>query len=134
MVHCCTWKVILADCVRKFDSFHLHLPGCETFEQLLKTFRLSRGMLGEIMSAYEFLDSECMRLLNAHIKLANPISGSPSRAARRRSALLPRHSPSGVTSPALPPRQIVPSTSSSRRPDRTPRTMERSCTTSWTLR
>lgn len=54
----------------------LHVPGCETFEQLLKTFRLSRGMLGEIMSAYEFLDSECMRLLNAHLKLPNPISGS----------------------------------------------------------
>lgn len=53
----------------------IHVPGCETFEQLLKTFGLSRGMLGEIMSAYEFLDSECMRLLNAHLKLPNPISG-----------------------------------------------------------
>lgn len=49
--------------------------GCETFEQLLKTFQLCRGMLGEILSAYEFLDSECMRLLNTHLKLPNPISG-----------------------------------------------------------
>lgn len=32
-------------------------------------------MLGEILSAFEFLDSECMRLLNTHLKLANPISG-----------------------------------------------------------
>lgn len=50
--------------------------GCETFEQLLKTFQLSRGMLGEILSAFEFLDSECMRLLNTHLKLLNPISGT----------------------------------------------------------
>lgn len=33
-------------------------------------------MLGEILSAYEFLDSECMRLLNTHLKLPNPISGT----------------------------------------------------------
>lgn len=49
--------------------------GCDTFEQLLKTFQLCRGMLGEILSAYEFLDSECMRLLNTHLKLTNPICG-----------------------------------------------------------
>lgn len=53
--------------------------GCETFEQLLKTFQLSRGMLGEILSAFEFLDSECMRLLNTHLKLLNPISGTHTR-------------------------------------------------------
>lgn len=51
------------------------LLGCETFEQLLKTFQLCKGMLGEILSAFEFLDSECMRLLNTHLKLPNPISG-----------------------------------------------------------
>lgn len=53
--------------------------GCETFEQLLKTFQLCRGMLGEILSAYEFLDTECMRLLNTHLKLPNPISGRHTR-------------------------------------------------------
>lgn len=110
-------------------EFDPRLPGCETFEQLLETFRLSRGMLGEIMSAYEFLDSECMRLLNGHLKLPNPISGSGQTVARCRSASVR----SGVTPHAVPPRQIVPSTSSSRRPGRTRRTTERSCTTSWTL-
>lgn len=65
----------------KCANERLRVPGCETFEQLLKTFRLSRGMLGEIMSAYEFLDSECMRLLNAHLKLPNPISGSGAPAS-----------------------------------------------------
>lgn len=51
------------------------LSGCDTFEQLLKTFQLCRAMLGEILSAYEFLDSECMRLLNTHLQLSNPIRG-----------------------------------------------------------
>lgn len=53
-------------------------PGCETFEQLLKTFQLSRSMLGEILSAFEFLDSECLNLLRTHLKLQNPISGAHS--------------------------------------------------------
>ncbi|KAM6916836.1 D-2-hydroxyglutarate dehydrogenase, mitochondrial isoform 1-T1 [Lycodopsis pacificus] len=61
-------------CPRKPKSVNVVFLGCETFEQLLKTFQLSRGMLGEILSAYEFLDSECMRLLNTHLKLPNPIS------------------------------------------------------------
>lgn len=61
-------------CPRKPKSVNVVFLGCETFEQLLKTFQLCRGMLGEILSAYEFLDSECMRLLNTHLKLSNPIS------------------------------------------------------------
>uniref|UniRef100_A0A1A7YBV2 D-2-hydroxyglutarate dehydrogenase, mitochondrial n=1 Tax=Iconisemion striatum TaxID=60296 RepID=A0A1A7YBV2_9TELE len=61
-------------CPRKPKSVNVVFLGCETFEQLLKAFQLCRGMLGEILSAFEFLDSECMRLLNTHLKLSNPIS------------------------------------------------------------
>lgn len=64
-------------CPRKPQSVNVVFLGCETFEQLLKTFQLCRGMLGEILSAFEFLDSECMRLLNTHLKLPNPISDCP---------------------------------------------------------
>ncbi|KAK7904781.1 hypothetical protein WMY93_017388 [Mugilogobius chulae] len=64
-------------CPRKPKSVNVVFLGCETFEQLLKTFQLCRGMLGEILSAFEFLDSECMRLLNTHLKLSNPISDCP---------------------------------------------------------
>ncbi|XP_029972362.1 D-2-hydroxyglutarate dehydrogenase, mitochondrial isoform X1 [Salarias fasciatus] len=64
-------------CPRKPKSVNVVFLGCETFEQLLKTFQLCRGMLGEILSAYEFLDSECMKLLNTHLKLPNPISECP---------------------------------------------------------
>lgn len=64
-------------CPRRPKSVNVVFLGCETFEQLLKTFQLCRGMLGEILSAFEFLDSECMRLLNTHLKLPNPISDCP---------------------------------------------------------
>lgn len=64
-------------CPRKPKSVNVVFLGCETFEQLLKTFQLCKGMLGEILSAFEFLDSECMRLLNTHLKLSNPISDCP---------------------------------------------------------
>uniref|UniRef100_A0AAX7U071 D-2-hydroxyglutarate dehydrogenase, mitochondrial n=1 Tax=Astatotilapia calliptera TaxID=8154 RepID=A0AAX7U071_ASTCA len=64
-------------CPRKPKSVNVVFLGCETFEQLLKTFQLCKSMLGEILSAFEFLDSECMRLLNTHLKLPNPISDCP---------------------------------------------------------
>ncbi|KAM4540616.1 D-2-hydroxyglutarate dehydrogenase, mitochondrial [Fundulus diaphanus] len=64
-------------CPRKPKSVNVVFLGCETFDQLLKTFQLCKGMLGEILSAFEFLDSECMRLLNTHLKLPNPISDCP---------------------------------------------------------
>uniref|UniRef100_A0A7N5ZRW0 D-2-hydroxyglutarate dehydrogenase, mitochondrial n=1 Tax=Anabas testudineus TaxID=64144 RepID=A0A7N5ZRW0_ANATE len=64
-------------CPRKPKSVNVVFLGCETFEQLLKTFQLCKGMLGEILSAFEFLDSECMTLLNTHLKLPNPISDCP---------------------------------------------------------
>lgn len=68
---------------RKLMNVFTSCLGCETFEQLLKTFQLCKGMLGEILSAYEFLDTECMRLLNTHLKLPNPISGRRTHACCR---------------------------------------------------
>jgi len=49
--------------------------GCSSFQQLLETFQCCRGMLGEILSAFEFLDASCMSLLEKHLKLTNPITG-----------------------------------------------------------
>ncbi|XP_053191359.1 D-2-hydroxyglutarate dehydrogenase, mitochondrial [Scomber japonicus] len=78
-------------CPRKPKSVNVVFLGCETFEQLLKTFQLCRGMLGEILSAYEFLDSECMRLLNTHLKLPNPISDCPFYVVIETSGSDPTH-------------------------------------------
>lgn len=64
-------------CPRKPSAVNVAFLGCQTFQQLLSTFQLCRGMLGEILSAFEFLDRDCMRLLNTHLKLANPITDCP---------------------------------------------------------
>ncbi|XP_034714303.1 D-2-hydroxyglutarate dehydrogenase, mitochondrial [Etheostoma cragini] len=78
-------------CPRKPKSVNVVFLGCETFEQLLKTFQLCRGMLGEILSAYEFLDSECMQLLNMHLNLPNPISDCPFYVVIETSGSDPTH-------------------------------------------
>ncbi|XP_056445861.1 D-2-hydroxyglutarate dehydrogenase, mitochondrial [Gadus chalcogrammus] len=64
-------------CPRKPSAVHVAFLGCQTFEQLLGTFKLCKGMLGEILSAFEFLDAACMGLLNTHLKLPNPITDCP---------------------------------------------------------
>ncbi|XP_022605935.1 D-2-hydroxyglutarate dehydrogenase, mitochondrial [Seriola dumerili] len=78
-------------CPRKPKSVNVVFLGCETFEQLLRTFQLCKGMLGEILSAFEFLDSECMRLLNTHLKLSNPISECPFYVVIETSGSDPTH-------------------------------------------
>ncbi|XP_028250745.1 D-2-hydroxyglutarate dehydrogenase, mitochondrial isoform X2 [Parambassis ranga] len=78
-------------CPRKPKSVNVVFLGCETYEQLLKAFQLCRGMLGEILSAFEFLDSECMRLLNTHLKLPNPISDCPFYIVIETSGSDPKH-------------------------------------------
>lgn len=33
-------------------------------------------MLGEILSACEFMDEKCMELVERHLKLSNPVTGT----------------------------------------------------------
>lgn len=55
----------------------MSLPvGCSSFQNLLETFQICRGMLGEILSAFEFLDASCMSLVEKHLELTNPIAGT----------------------------------------------------------
>ncbi|MCJ8732054.1 hypothetical protein PDJAM_G00206560 [Pangasius djambal] len=64
-------------CPRKPKSVNVAFLGCSSFQNLLETFQMCRGMLGEILSAFEFLDASCMSLVEKHLKLANPITESP---------------------------------------------------------
>ncbi|XP_035276490.1 D-2-hydroxyglutarate dehydrogenase, mitochondrial isoform X1 [Anguilla anguilla] len=64
-------------CPHKPNAVNVAFLGCSSFQQLLETFQCCRGMLGEILSAFEFLDSSCMKLLETHLKLVNPITESP---------------------------------------------------------
>ncbi|KAJ7324953.1 hypothetical protein JRQ81_017973 [Phrynocephalus forsythii] len=64
-------------CPRKPRTVNLAFLGCTGFSQVLKTFTTCKGMLGEILSAYEFMDNECMELVKRHLKLASPVAESP---------------------------------------------------------
>lgn len=56
--------------------FFSYVAGCENFNKVLQIFTMCRDELGEILSACEFLDSECMRLVETHLNLTNPLSGN----------------------------------------------------------
>ncbi|XP_027685400.1 D-2-hydroxyglutarate dehydrogenase, mitochondrial isoform X3 [Lepidochelys kempii] len=64
-------------CPRKPKSVNLAFLGCQSFSQVLGTFTTCKGMLGEILSAYEFMDDKCMKLVESHLKLSKPVTGSP---------------------------------------------------------
>ncbi|XP_073711315.1 D-2-hydroxyglutarate dehydrogenase, mitochondrial isoform X4 [Misgurnus anguillicaudatus] len=60
-------------CPRKPKAINVAFLGCNSFQHLLETFQCCKVMLGEILSAFEFLDASCMKLLEKHLKLSNPI-------------------------------------------------------------
>uniref|UniRef100_A0A8D0GBJ6 D-2-hydroxyglutarate dehydrogenase, mitochondrial n=1 Tax=Sphenodon punctatus TaxID=8508 RepID=A0A8D0GBJ6_SPHPU len=64
-------------CPQKPKAVNLAFLGCPGFSQVLETFTTCRGMLGEILSAYEFMDDKSMKLVESHLKLSNPVTGSP---------------------------------------------------------
>ncbi|XP_054839162.1 D-2-hydroxyglutarate dehydrogenase, mitochondrial [Eublepharis macularius] len=64
-------------CPRKPKAVNLAFLGCPGFSQVLRTFTTCKGMLGEILSAYEFMDNECMELVKRHLNLVNPVAESP---------------------------------------------------------
>ncbi|XP_007885179.2 D-2-hydroxyglutarate dehydrogenase, mitochondrial isoform X2 [Callorhinchus milii] len=64
-------------CPRKPRSVNLALLGCDRFDQILSIFNQCKGMLGEILSAFEFLDQSCREVVQEHLKLANPLQEKP---------------------------------------------------------
>ncbi|XP_033097916.1 D-2-hydroxyglutarate dehydrogenase, mitochondrial-like [Anneissia japonica] len=51
--------------------------GCSSFDQVLKTLQKSKNLLGEILSAYEFMDYECMAIVTKYLGLSNPVGNYP---------------------------------------------------------
>uniref|UniRef100_A0A5F8H691 D-2-hydroxyglutarate dehydrogenase, mitochondrial n=1 Tax=Monodelphis domestica TaxID=13616 RepID=A0A5F8H691_MONDO len=64
-------------CPRKPKAVNLAFLGCASFAEVLKTFSTCKGMLGEILSAYEFMDDRCMQLVESHLRLSNPVKENP---------------------------------------------------------
>ncbi|NXK92058.1 D2HDH protein, partial [Formicarius rufipectus] len=64
-------------CPQKPRAVNVAFLGCRSFAKVLETFTTCRAMLGEILSAYEFMDEKCMELVERHLKLSSPVTGSP---------------------------------------------------------
>ncbi|XP_016059143.1 PREDICTED: D-2-hydroxyglutarate dehydrogenase, mitochondrial isoform X2 [Miniopterus natalensis] len=64
-------------CPPKPRAVNVAFLGCPGFAEVLQTFRTCREMLGEILSAYEFMDAECMQLVKHHLSLTSPVQESP---------------------------------------------------------
>ncbi|PKU29876.1 d-2-hydroxyglutarate mitochondrial [Limosa lapponica baueri] len=61
-------------CPQKPKAVNLAFLGCQSFAKVLETFTTCRAMLGEILSAYEFMDEKCMELVEKHLKLSSPVA------------------------------------------------------------
>ncbi|XP_002923192.2 D-2-hydroxyglutarate dehydrogenase, mitochondrial [Ailuropoda melanoleuca] len=64
-------------CPPKPRAVNVAFLGCPGFAEVLQTFSTCKGLLGEILSAYEFMDAECMWLVTRHLRLASPVQESP---------------------------------------------------------
>ncbi|XP_046282731.1 D-2-hydroxyglutarate dehydrogenase, mitochondrial isoform X1 [Marmota monax] len=63
-------------CPPRPKAVNVAFLGCPGFAEVLQTFSTCRGMLGEILSAFEFMDAECMQLVQQHLHLASPVQES----------------------------------------------------------
>lgn len=64
-------------CPPRPQAVNVAFLGCPGFAEVLRTFRACREQLGEILSAFEFMDAECLRLVGRHLHLACPVRESP---------------------------------------------------------
>lgn len=57
-----------------FNFLCFFYQGCTSFENVLKVLGKSKTELGEILSAFEFMDSCAMESVVKHLHLSNPLS------------------------------------------------------------
>ncbi|XP_005411169.1 PREDICTED: D-2-hydroxyglutarate dehydrogenase, mitochondrial isoform X2 [Chinchilla lanigera] len=64
-------------CPPRPNAVNVAFLGCPGFAEVLQVFSTCKGMLGEILSAFEFMDAECMQLVMQHLHLTRPVRESP---------------------------------------------------------
>ncbi|KAL2775378.1 D-2-hydroxyglutarate dehydrogenase, mitochondrial isoform 3 [Daubentonia madagascariensis] len=62
-------------CPPKPKAVNVAFLGCPGFAEVLQTFSTCKRMLGEVLSAFEFMDAECMQLVGRHLHLTCPVQG-----------------------------------------------------------
>lgn len=73
-----TLGIITAVCILcppKPRSVNLALLGCRSFQAVLDIYKFSKQKLGEILSAFELIDSECMKIQETYGGHVNPLQG-----------------------------------------------------------
>lgn len=58
-------------------AINLAFLGCQSFDDVKKIFIKAKMMLGEVLSAFEFLDDQCMDCVRTNLKYRNPIEDYP---------------------------------------------------------
>lgn len=53
-----------------------NITGIKNFENVVTTYRHAKTQLAEILSAYEFMDSNSMECVNENLGLGNPIANN----------------------------------------------------------
>ncbi|XP_052228670.1 D-2-hydroxyglutarate dehydrogenase, mitochondrial-like isoform X2 [Dreissena polymorpha] len=64
-------------CPQKSNTVNLAFLGLDSFNDVLDVFRDSKKHLSEILSAFEFLDSESLKVCTSNLQLASPIAQHP---------------------------------------------------------
>ncbi|CAH1775670.1 unnamed protein product [Owenia fusiformis] len=54
-------------CPTRPKACNVAFLGCTNFADVLSTFKSAKGMLGEILSAFEFLDHQCIEVVEQHL-------------------------------------------------------------------
>ncbi|XP_063410334.1 D-2-hydroxyglutarate dehydrogenase, mitochondrial-like [Mytilus trossulus] len=60
-------------CPQKPNAVNVAFLGCDSFERVLDIFKESKMKLGEILSAFEFLDADAIAVARDNLKLSIPI-------------------------------------------------------------
>lgn len=68
---------VAIQCPPKPKSINLAFIGVQKFEKVLKTFKKARYELGEILSAFEVMDTPTMKMMNERCNLNSPIGEYP---------------------------------------------------------
>ncbi|KAH9514186.1 D-2-hydroxyglutarate dehydrogenase, mitochondrial [Bulinus truncatus] len=64
-------------CPQRPKAVSVALLGCKTFPSVLQVFKSCKSYLGEILSAFEFMDAQSMTLVKENLKLSSPLNDYP---------------------------------------------------------
>lgn len=64
-------------CPQQPQTYSVAFLGCESFTKVLDVFKSCKSYLGEVLSAFEFMDSQSMIVVKENLGLSNPISDHP---------------------------------------------------------